>query len=279
MGRHRIRWIAVSCLILAAASACSASPPTSRTVAEPAISSLPEVRSAAAVALPLDAYGLSAEQKALDYQARDLIIRDCMRKAGASWSGSTADAGKVLDAFRAADEATRFGLVDESIAGAYGYHGAPGLRPPVDSGKGALATCQKEAKLSLAEGAPPAEDFALSFRLPEEAAARVGNDSRYIAMVAEWRDCMKAAGYQFQSPDDAAKDARWPTDSATQAEITTALADVRCKKDVGYLSLVVALRTAYELQLIEENADAMVRLKIYYAERAKRIERLLGTTS
>lgn len=262
-----------------ALAACSGATAPGPARGEPPLGDIPVVTSPGSATLPMDAYGITVDQQAMDYRARDMLIRDCLRRAGATgWTGTMADLSHSIDVYKAAARKIRFGLVDEVEAATFGYQGSPELAPPpsIPNGSPAFDSCSREAKLKLAEGAPSAEDFILAIRLPRDAAARVSNDSRYQALVEAWRACMKAAGYDFTSPEDAAEDTRWPEDTLSQAEVATAVQDVRCKKQANYLGTVVALRTAYENQLIEENAEAMQRLKTYYEQRSKRIADLVA---
>ncbi|WP_155374421.1 hypothetical protein [Catellatospora vulcania] len=276
--RHsaKIQIMALIAMGVVALSGCtSPAEPSKPAVVEPSIGSPAAVASVESVALPMDAYGLSADQKILDAHARDLLIRDCMRKAGATWQGNSAATTAAINSNRAAAKAIRFGLVDSAIAGQYGYHGKP-FPPTEANGARPLDECVMQAKLKMGEGAPPAEEFTLSFDLPAQAHARTVNDSRYIAMTERWSACMADKGYQFETPEDAAKDSRWPTETATAKEIQAAVADVKCKKEVGYLDLVVALRTAYELQLIEEHSEVMQRLKEYYDKRVRLVTDMIA---
>lgn len=274
--KNRLTLLFVACAF--AASGCSPQEqPHTPNAVEPSLGTLAPVASVASVTLPLDTYGLSPEQKLLDTQASDLLIRQCMNKAGEQWQGSGMATSLAIQGELEAQRLSRFGPVDEAVAAQYGYNGKP--VPEVGkeiASSSSHARCAKEVKIKMGEGAPPAQEFGLLFGLPEEAAARTANDSRYLEMIKRWVSCMSAKGYKFTSPQDASTDSRWPTDKATTKEAQTAVADVKCKQEVNYLSLVVALRTAYENQLIEENSEVLGRLKEYYDRRVKLIADLLS---
>lgn len=95
-----------------------------------------------------------------------------------------------------------------------------------------------------------------------KAMAKVRNDSRFEKATTDWSDCMKKQGYTFGSPSAARNDKRWA--NATQPgkeEISVAVADMRCKQDVNYLGIGIAVESAYENQLIEEDAEILKEAK------------------
>ncbi|MHA5047931.1 hypothetical protein [Streptomyces sp. SD15] len=91
-----------------------------------------------------------------------------------------------------------------------------------------------------------------------KAMTKVRSDSRYEKSTAEWSDCMKSQGYEYDTPTEPRNDKRWSdTSQVGKAETTTAVADMRCKQKVNYLGIGVALVSAYEKQVIEENAEIL----------------------
>ncbi|MBK3642440.1 hypothetical protein [Streptomyces sp. MBT33] len=87
----------------------------------------------------------------------------------------------------------------------------------------------------------------------------LAKDSRIDRVVSEWSSCMKAVGYRYASPTDAATDKRWHNSSGkvSKAEITTATDDMACKKRVRYLDEVIAVESAYENQYISRHPAQM----------------------
>lgn len=280
--KRRISPELVAVLLLTSVSAFGCSSPDKHrqpNAVEPPIGQLASIDTVRNVTLPLDTSGLSPDQKLLDVQAEDALIGDCMKRSGAIFEGSSQSTATAIYLYEEKQRESRFGLVDESKAAQFGYHGEP--MPDLTKGgqstsSQAYANCAKEVKSYMGENAPPAEDFVKVFQLPQEAAARTLNDSRYIAMTKRWAACMHGKGYNFDSPEDAAKDTNWPTDKPTAKELQTATTDVKCKQEVDYLPLVVALRTAYENQLIEENSEALQRVKEYYDRRTKLVADILA---
>ncbi|MCP2327013.1 hypothetical protein HDA40_005520 [Hamadaea flava] len=275
---NRQALVVTLCLATMFATGCSSQEDQSREPhAEPSVGPLAPVGSAAEVSLPLEAYKPSPEQKILNARGRDILIADCLRKSGETWGNSEEQFAISVSNRNSLRRETRFGLVAETDAAQFGYHGNPLLRHP-PGGQGEVSPagdkCIKEVTASIAgDKYPSPDDFIKADKLSEEAAARTNNDSRYIAMAQLWTKCMDDKGYDFQSPEDASTDVRWPTEQPTAQEIQAATADVKCKHDVEYLPLVVALRTAYENQLIDASAEALQGVKEYY----DRLARLMAT--
>ncbi|MFE2035563.1 hypothetical protein ACFXBB_20370 [Streptomyces scopuliridis] len=91
-----------------------------------------------------------------------------------------------------------------------------------------------------------------------KAMAKLRNDSRFEKVTTAWSDCMDKQGYDFDSPSAARNDKRWA--NATQPgkeEISVGVADMRCKQEVNYLGVGIAVESAYENQLIEEDAEIL----------------------
>lgn len=111
------------------------------------------------------------------------------------------------------------------------------------SGKGGFGEGYAEMVVSSARG---------------KAMAKVRDDSRFQDATERWSDCMKKQGYDYDSPNSAWNDKKWS--DATRAgkqEIAVAVADMGCKTKVNYLGVGIAVETAYEKQVIEENAEVL----------------------
>lgn len=79
------------------------------------------------------------------------------------------------------------------------------------------------------------------------------------SLLAEWSSCMKALGYQYSSPTEAAHsfvDGPGPT----RGEIEVALSDVGCDQQVGLTQARSAFETAAVSAWIESNALAVAEL-------------------
>ncbi|MGH8826651.1 MAG: hypothetical protein ACRDVZ_03415, partial [Jiangellaceae bacterium] len=105
------------------------------------------------------------------------------------------------------------------------------------------------------------EDFGLPDGLTGESYERAESDSRVKAAVDEWAACMDRAGYEYESIWEP-NNADWP-DPAGPEEIAVATADVACKAETNLAGIWLAVETAYQNQLIEENAEKLAELKAW----------------
>ncbi|WDV49062.1 hypothetical protein PV963_30220 [Streptomyces coeruleorubidus] len=98
------------------------------TVSEPEISSSPPTKTVAGVQvpiLPLDTYGVSAEQRAVLDQAVDELAGTCVKAKGYTWPARL----KRLGVPRSANE-RRYGVTDPKAQGPHDGRGHQGLHRP-----------------------------------------------------------------------------------------------------------------------------------------------------
>lgn len=92
--------------------------------------------------------------------------------------------------------------------------------------------------------------------------AKVWNDGRFTGAVENWSKCMAKQGYEYDDPRKARNDPRWQkSEQAGKEEISTAIADMRCKKKLNYLGTGIAVESAYEKQAVEKDAEILGRAK------------------
>ncbi|MGW3693837.1 hypothetical protein ACWD7C_03285 [Streptomyces sp. NPDC005134] len=92
--------------------------------------------------------------------------------------------------------------------------------------------------------------------------AKVWNDGRFTGAVENWSKCMAKQGYEYDDPRKARNDPRWQkSEQAGKEEISTAIADMRCKKKLNYLGIGIAVESAYEKQAVEKDAEILGRAK------------------
>jgi hypothetical protein len=241
-------------------------------------------------ALPLDAYQPTAAERTSIQQAQNLMFVRCMQKFG-----FTID----VPAARALPFATneqRYGVTDAQQAATYGYHVArpqnvpPAREPALSPAAAAVADgnrtddyadlrvpdggCVAEAKRLLSAGAPSVPNEYLAQKLAMESFAQSKADSRVLAKFREWSACMKTAGYTYATPTDANDDVAFRSPDPTAAEIAVAQADVRCKEQVGLISLWAAVETAYQTRAVERNAEALEKLRSLLTIRVANATRL-----
>lgn len=257
---HRL-WHLVPLGIVLLAGACttgwpaSAPPPTattpqpSATTPQPAATAPPGTAISAAARLPLDQYLLRpAQANDLDTVIKRLT-RDCMLRHGRTWTP-----GERNDFDLLRHRSHRFGLADEELAAASGYHWDPvPARPPVSRAQ--TAGCADEASRAVGW---PAGEFDWLRRLGDETLRLTYADARATALVRRWSDCMAEAGHRYTRPRDAETDARWGQQPrASAAEKRTAVADVRCKARVRLTDELSGVLAEKQERAARENAGRL----------------------
>ncbi|MEV0206401.1 hypothetical protein AB0H97_14495 [Streptomyces sp. NPDC050788] len=259
------------------------------TPSEPEISASPATKTVAGVrvpVLPLDAYTVDAQQQEELDRAVDQLAQTCMKAKGYTWPARLEQLGVP----RSANE-RRYGVTDPEAVKVYGYQLAPpvGVTPAQlaeearrekkrkalmtdaltkaytgRSGKTAAAShtggCRGKALKQL--GLPQGGEALTAVDLAQQQSfQRTEADSRARAANAKWSACMKKAGYRYANPHVAAADPAWWTKGADPAapnragarEIATAVADVRCKRQVDYVTVWQSVETTYQHKIIAAN--------------------------
>lgn len=227
-------------------------------------------------ALPIDAYALSAPEVDLIGHARDLLIGRCMHRLGFPFDEDAVRAAYAVPGPDATNSGRRYGVTDLPTATKYGYHLPParqaahhGLGDPTPEKSKALAgKCIPEAEVALAGNQPMREADLVSL-ISRESFQRALTDPTVTTALAAWATCMKAAGHDYPSPDQAA--ARFDLDASTISpeEVATAQTDVTCRQQTNLTQAWRNAETAYqttqipphlkELQSIRADHDAQIR--------------------
>jgi hypothetical protein len=231
------------------------------------------------IGYPLDEYRMTDEQMRTVNHARAVLIRNCLLRFGFDYPLPAEHIGaphKLID--------DRHGLVSEQHAREWGYHQKPPPNSavyyelalpdevtPVLHGRGTADRtvpdngCLGEAGRTLEAGvAGEPQDIVHS--LGKEAWVRSGKDPRVTELIQKWRACVRKTGYSYETPHDAVR--HWNTNEGahgkpSQEEISAALADVRCKREVGLPSLWAAVEVAYQRRLIDENSQQLKEQKLW----------------
>ncbi|MEV4297773.1 hypothetical protein [Microbispora rosea] len=128
-------------------------------------------------------------------------------------------------------------IEEQAVLNGQGPKTVRGIRVPEDG-------CIGAANRRVMEGVPPDVEF-LVVRLGMQAYDKALGDPRVKAVNAAWSACMRRAGYTYPTPVKAWEDPRWRKQGDTREE-ATAVADMRCKLQVNYLT--VRLTTEIEAQ-------------------------------
>jgi len=219
----------------------------------------------ATLSLPLDEYVVSPAEFQFITRAQYAWTEACARTFGFAWSARTeleqADTKPVR-------HDAQWGSTDERRAREYGYHATPlesakieRQRPTTPSSVEASPipkSCPAEARRKLYEGVMANFDVNYPSVLAYEAESKTWADSRVVAKVTAWRECMKVAGgFTYPSPSKASTDPAWQSDGpnvpASEREKSVATADAQCNKQVGLSDTAAAVDAAYHKELIDEN--------------------------
>lgn len=98
----------------------------------------------------------------------------------------------------------------------------------------------------------------VAWHLSREAGLRMVTDPRVTAVTSRWRACMRRAGFGYRDPQAAEVDRRWNSQLASSTEIrnthaeqvTVATADARCRAQVNYSGVRLAVWRAYLAPLL-----------------------------
>lgn len=246
------------------------------------------------LALPLDAYDLSAAERRVVDEARFRLLADCTRAYGVELKPSPPSARGPEEHRNAA----YLGWLGDREVEIYGYAGPPS--PPVVDhttypvsdeqlvvlegkrrkfrGKDVPpGGCLRRTEAILDQGATDLlggrtarvreeQDF---FLLANDASGQASADARVRRAEQVWSDCMKDEGFDYPYAGAAVADPRWARTAksaqprkVTAAEIATATADVACRDATGYYA---ARRAAYrdsQQQIIAGNQARLDRIKI-----------------
>ncbi|MEV6173373.1 hypothetical protein AB0L99_34840 [Streptomyces sp. NPDC051954] len=282
--------VGVAALSVVVLSACQSG---GRTASKPETSSSPATKTVAGVpvpVLPLDSYGVSAEQRAVLDQAVDELAGTCMKAKGHTWPARL----KRLGVARSANE-RRYGVIDPEAVRVYGYHLAPPVGVTVEqlaeearqekkrkalmtdaltkaytgrdgatTGTSLTGGCRGEALKQM--GLLRLEALTAVDLAQQQGWKRTEVDSRAKAVNAKWSACMKKVGHTYADPHAAAGDPAWwgkgEGDSAAPKkvgarEIATAVADVKCKQQVDYVTVWQSVETAYQNKIIKANKQEL----------------------
>ncbi len=148
--------------------------------------------------------------------------------------------------------------------------GASAPEAPDPATDKAVANCQGEVSREL-----PVLTDDLGSRLAAEAEARVGKDSRVLAATANWRDCMKGAGFQVTDPGSLVSHTPGAA-TPPPAEVAMARADVGCTGRANLAGVWFGVLYGYQQELVDRNGPALAQLRKEIADRDVKNARILA---
>jgi hypothetical protein len=120
--------------------------------------------------------------------------------------------------------------------------------------------CAGEAQRRLTAHDPPGADQYLAQRLTSDSFFGSQRDARVRRATQQWVSCMKAAGYDYAGPLDPPKDRRFQR-AVTPLEISTAGADVACKKWTNLVGVWFTVESTQQRSLVEANRAGLDRAR------------------
>lgn len=245
------------------------------------------------LALPVEAYIFSESEIAQLTRAMSSLAVDCMKEAGFAYrpdDNQSPDIG-VMD--------RRYGVANTHTAQAYGYHfpappagrdsalkslskaarvtlsGEPLADGTFDSGGGCIGKAKKRLAGSADEFGP--DEAARTLNLSSY--ARSQKDPRVLVAFRTWSSCMTAKGYRYDSPMDAIDNPDFAGKKADQKEISTARADVGCKKKTGLVRAWFDVESELQRMEIEKDPETFARIERHKTDQLKRAAAELGQSS
>jgi hypothetical protein len=234
------------------------------------------------LSLPLAEYSLTREQNVLLDRAQIRLQESCVRRL----DSSELPPREVPDATAAQEPSRRYGLMDLESAKRYGYQ-SPGSQPSDEnlprpdatqamllsgetpSGK-AVKTYQG---LVVPEGGCNAESRRVVYgdhdKEPGIAVAQkidIGSyklslqDSRVTKAFSSWSQCMKDSGYSYESPLTVTDDPEFADADYSDRERAVTQADVTCKLKMRLPQKWLAVESAIQKEMIQEDQSALRRL-------------------
>ena len=241
---------------------------------------VPEETNPSTLKLPLDKYRISKEGKAVLDQTVATSINTCMRTFGFDFNSQWKSTGFYFLA-----NSRRYYSYDLQTAQENGYHPAKellaqqaglGKNIPTSAQRAVLygqgqgeqggkvipaGGCQGQALKQTLKGAKSKPDTSLVDELSAQSFERSQQHKQVVAAFARWSACMKKSGFRYQTPRDANNDQTFNTDTPSQLEINTAVADVKCKKSEKVIETWAAVETAYQDEAIEQNITALSEIR------------------
>jgi hypothetical protein len=283
---------ALALICATAAVGCGGNSPSSvtstkpvLTVAQPAPSHIPSLTTTLGLSLPIEAYLVPPEDYTQMLRADAVLVRQCM--AGYGFEYTPPDFSGPESSLSPTNMSRRYGVVDLSSVGTYGYHKPQAKKPK----KPAASRPMSESARLVFLGDSPGSGFEHKSRVyrgrnvPKggcsgEAQRNLGaglderlaediNDASYqqslanptvLASFTKWSACMKQSGYSLTTPAQAPGFTL--QEAPTAAEIQQAKADVTCKTRTNVVGVWFTVESAIQQGLIARNEEALSDLKV-----------------
>ncbi|MFJ5550849.1 hypothetical protein [Streptomyces sp. NPDC093225] len=217
--------------------------------------------------LPMEAYLPSDDERRQMARAKNVLIGDCMKKAGFGQWRAAPELPKVGPKTLTD---WRYGIHDAGLSKRRGYKPEEGEQEAYDAaveigavdgtsaggadGK-ALQVCRGEARTRLKGDVV---DYAAEAqRLGNEAYVRAKEAPEVVAAFRAWSSCMAERGYRYKQPLDASDDPRFATRDVTAEEIAAATADISCRDRTHVAKVWWQAETGLQTASLEKHAETL----------------------
>lgn len=270
------------------------------TVAQPAPSHIPNLTTTSGLSLPIETYLVPPEDYTQMLRADAELVRQCMARYGFSYTPP--DFSGPESSLSPTNMNRRYGVVDPSSVGTYGYH-----KPQATTTKPAVSHPMSESERLVFLGDSPGSGFEHKSQVYQgrsipkggcsgEAQGKLGaglnerlaedvNDASYqqslanptvLATFTKWSSCMKESGYSLSTPAQAPGFTLQKVPTA--AEIQQAKADVTCKVRTNVVGVWFTVESAIQQGLIARNEEALTDLKAAQQSTLKKTAQVLQKT-
>lgn len=255
------RWLLVAIVFLGLGACSNKNAPA----AEPPLGPIVVVVDPQQVTRPIERYlvGRDAVMGVAQWTADH--INDCLTAAGQAATyklpeGLPTFVERGRDNFR--KRSPLWGLFDPSTSARFGYRLPPdsGLlteQGPAGADAAAFDSCRSDAQKATIGGQGW---FALTITesLPNRGPQTPSNDTRWLAAERAWSKCMSGRGFRYRSPVDLMYYWYDRGDAPLgAAELSSAKADLDCKRQTNLVGIGSAVQAAYDQLYIEKNQAAL----------------------
>ncbi|MFE6838378.1 hypothetical protein ACFVFI_26515 [Streptomyces sp. NPDC057705] len=219
----------------------------------------------------MEGYLPSDDERSQVGKAKDLLIGDCMKKAG---YGQWHPAPELPRMGPKTVTDWRYGIHDGELAKRRGYKpdeaeqaayeaavnvgAVDGTSAAGPDGK-ALQVCIGEARTRIdANQAAYGEE---AQKLGNEAFTRSKEDPKVVAAFQAWSSCMKEQGYDYKQPLDASDDQRFGGREVTPEEIATATVDISCRNRTQVAKIWWEAEVKLQTASLEKNAETLEKAR------------------
>lgn len=259
------------------------------TVAAPAVPTVPIIANTLDRELPVEKYLITPEENARMDRGWARLVSVCMKRFGLDYEPVVRESQE-----RTGQTAHRYNPTDPGVATARGYHGeapgdesrtppaasmSPDVRLVLGSGSGSPKSpgaaqeprfqglpippggCAGEAQEAIRAGGGIFQDAQVAIDINFGNYKRSMADERVQEVFRKWSACMKASGFDYRTPPDAANNPAWNSPAPSSTEKETAVADVRCKQENNVVGVWFSVESSYEEQDIAGKLQELTRVR------------------